>query len=736
MAVLSLPSAHYLRCLLCAWTLASRSWASSSVKNGSSRAPGLGGPHAWLVPAEEFPLRTEGRYIVGKGGTRVKWSCVNWYGAYSETTVPGGLEERSLEEIVTRIVELGFNCVRLCYSTQAQLENKVVQKEYVLKNPQLWGLQFQDVWDATVVALTRKSLMVIINNQIHRNGWCCHWSQDEGLWYVPEYPESVWIDSLVNMTLRYQNNPYVVGIDLRNEVHDYNHVTLTWGDGNPKTDWAAAATRAGNSVLQVNPNMIIVVMALCFGMDLRAAKEHPIQLSVPNRVVYEAHNYLEYQLWSLISQGFISWRKIRIITGICVALMTLILIVLIREWIRLGKPRPPMPALVLTLSSWIFVLALIGIGITEACLALLAQAPACGYWARNDVIPARTCLIVIAVVPASLAILDILFCCWLEKLSHCCGWRGRGKGPVQTSKPNERGSTNNMVGDPVQIALSSSVEEAPDVAPSIATAPSLSLRGSAPQSPQSDLQQVCPEDGSSSSNSMTESEETEKESECRLNAERMLGVQSCGSCALFRRHIMEDWMRPSGCSSNIEISLENSVSAEDRTLTWDCGLCCGLQCTILLIMLTAVFSIVFIFGFMAPTYWLFQTHMNNQWGFVLEEGHPYTAPVWMGEFGNSERGHYWNNMMHYLNEYDIDFAYWAINGKKWKTGYIDVRSGIWIPEAAHWSQEPFGMLAEDYWTLRSVWRLLDLQALMPSPAHWRPLAPACNRQVLGSQCGD
>ncbi|CAE8581369.1 unnamed protein product [Polarella glacialis] len=388
---------------------------------GAPLAPGLGGPHAWLVPKSELPLHTEGRYIAGRGGERVKWACVNWYGAYSETMTPGGLEVRPLDQIVARIVELGFNCVRLCYSTQAQLENPILRKEDLLMNPDLWGKRFLDVWDATVSAITDKGLMLIVNNQVHKSGWCCHWTQDEGLWYVPGYPESVWIESLVNMTLRHRANPLVVAIDLRNEVHDYQGVSLTWGDGNPDTDWAGAAARAGNAVLAANPDVLVVVMALCFGMDLRAMRDAPLELDIPHRVVYQTHNYLEYQLWSLISQGFVSWRTISLGTGFSAAAVAIVLVALIAAWIRLGKPWPVLPSLVVTFGSWLSVLTLVGVAICQACLFIVTQAPGCGSWGRRDVVPARNWLLVFAALGALLAIFGVLLCMRLRPAASVVG---------------------------------------------------------------------------------------------------------------------------------------------------------------------------------------------------------------------------------------------------------------------------------------------------------------------------
>ena len=39
-----------------------------------------------------------------------------------------------------------------------------------------------------------------------------------------------------------------------------------------------------NAVLKANPNVLIVVMAMCFGADLRPMKSKPVELILPNKV--------------------------------------------------------------------------------------------------------------------------------------------------------------------------------------------------------------------------------------------------------------------------------------------------------------------------------------------------------------------------------------------------------------------------------------------------------------------
>ena len=94
---------------------------------------------------------------------------------------------------------------------------------------------------------------------------------------------------------RYRNNPTVIGADLHNEPH----TPACWGCGDTATDWRLAAERAGNAILQVNPDWLIVVEGVdCFGGQctwwggmLQGATNFPVRLNVPNRLVYSPHEY-------------------------------------------------------------------------------------------------------------------------------------------------------------------------------------------------------------------------------------------------------------------------------------------------------------------------------------------------------------------------------------------------------------------------------------------------------------
>lgn len=244
------------------------------------------------IDSYSLPLRTKGRDVVDAKGRRFKLSSVNWYGASDELFIPGGLDVQHRSVIAQTIRKLGFNSVRLPYADELVMRDPPVPPHLLTANPDLAGLRAMDVLEACVGALTDAGIAVIINNHITHATWCCGadpcdagWANDHlGPLCRVQQTEEEWIRHWEAVMARFAGNPYVIGADLRNEVRGV-WGTMTWGR------WAAAAERAGNRLLALNRDLLVIVGGTESGNDLRGARGRPVVLDVPDRVVYSAHVY-------------------------------------------------------------------------------------------------------------------------------------------------------------------------------------------------------------------------------------------------------------------------------------------------------------------------------------------------------------------------------------------------------------------------------------------------------------
>lgn len=332
-----------------------------------------------------WPLSASSRFIVNANRERQKLACINWHGAYLKNYVVGGLSYWPLDTIAARIRDVGFNCVRLPYSTEGVLDNPPINNSDVSKNPEFKGLSMLEMLDKTIEALAKMGLMVIINNHNSKSGWCCSSDSEEGLWYTPSYSEEDWIRSLETLAERYVDNKFVVGFDIRNEPHDYGGVYLTWGSGDPKTDWAAAAERAGRAVLNKDPNVLIIVEGLCFAKELRPVHDHPLRLPT-DRLVYSVHMYYFFQLFSAFTDVMSSEYAKHISFSVAGSFLPSAA-VLFWWWHRVGRPRPPSGTILISCGTWLTILAFGSLAYSSFIYANLMGLAACAFVARNDVLP-------------------------------------------------------------------------------------------------------------------------------------------------------------------------------------------------------------------------------------------------------------------------------------------------------------------------------------------------------------
>ena len=253
--------------------------SDASVIEGN---PGSGAAPGWLS--------TSGNQIVDSAGHTVQIAGVNWFGFESSTFAPHGLWTRGYKDMMDQMVDLGFNTIRLPFSSEMLHTSAAPNGIDFNKNPDLQGLSALQIMDKIVDYAGQLGLKIILDH--HRSNAGAGTS-DNGLWYDSQYTQAAWINDWKMLAARYADDPAVIGADLHNEP--YNG---TWGGGGAN-DWALAAETAGNAIGTVNANWLIFVEGVgtykgesyWWGGNLMGVRDRPIDLALDDKLVYSAHDY-------------------------------------------------------------------------------------------------------------------------------------------------------------------------------------------------------------------------------------------------------------------------------------------------------------------------------------------------------------------------------------------------------------------------------------------------------------
>ncbi|CTQ47566.1 Endoglucanase E1 precursor [Roseibium aggregatum] len=261
-------------------------------------------------------LRTNGNQLVDEADNPFKIAGINWFGLESDDFVPHGLYDRSWQSMMDQMKELGFNTIRLPYSS-ATLDadsrpvggdggginlflnqDLLVSGAYDYRVPleQQQAITSLEIMDKIIDYAGKIGLRIILDH--HRSDAGVSASEN-GLWYDENYSEDDWVSDWVMLAERYAGNSTVIGADLHNEPHGkLDEGGATWGDGSA-SDWRAAAERAGNAIGDVNSDWLIFVEGIeeyegeryWWGGNLMGVEDDPIRLNQSDKLVYSAHDY-------------------------------------------------------------------------------------------------------------------------------------------------------------------------------------------------------------------------------------------------------------------------------------------------------------------------------------------------------------------------------------------------------------------------------------------------------------
>jgi len=255
-----------------------------SAANGAtlSKAQAVG----TIINDDPFPttnntsgwLSTQGNQIIDASGHPFQIEGVNWFGFESSTLAPHGLWTRGYKDMMSQMKDLGFNAIRLPFSSDTLHSGSSPNGIDFAKNPDLQGLSALQVMDKIVDYAGQIGLKIILDHHRSDSG---AGTSGNGLWYDAQHSQAQWISDWQMLATRYANDTTVIGGDLHNEP--YNGV---WGGGGAN-DWAAAAEQAGNAIGAVNPNWLIFVEGVgsykgesyWWGGNLMGVKDRPIELT-------------------------------------------------------------------------------------------------------------------------------------------------------------------------------------------------------------------------------------------------------------------------------------------------------------------------------------------------------------------------------------------------------------------------------------------------------------------------
>lgn len=251
------------------------------------------------APFNDDWLHTSGGRIVDAQGREVRLTGINWFGYNTGTNIFDGCWSINMASGLKAIADHGFNLLRIPISAELILSWKNGQYPQAnfnaSTNPELVGMNSLQILDYAVAKCRDYGIKVMFDlHSLDSNGG----GHMYGYWYNGTYSEDRWIESLTWITQHYNGNDTVIAIDLKNEPHE----NATWDGSNSQNNWRRAATRAGNAVLNVNPNLLIVIEGIesynnqyaFWGANLMGVRDYPIDFGNADRndqIVYSPHDY-------------------------------------------------------------------------------------------------------------------------------------------------------------------------------------------------------------------------------------------------------------------------------------------------------------------------------------------------------------------------------------------------------------------------------------------------------------
>ncbi len=216
-------------------------------------------------------IHAEGNRLYDMNGNEVWLTGCNWFGYNVGSQVFDGVWSANMHQCLNDIADRGFNLLRVPMSTEILLQWKNKGPDPMVKvntyaNPELSvdgveggdPMYSFDIWNLAVKWCKENGIKIMMDIHSAETASAGH---QVAVWYTSKFDEDDWIEALEWFADYYKDDDTIIAIDLKNEPHgkaDEGNFAK-WDDSNDKNNWKRAAERGANAVLDVNPNLLIMV---------------------------------------------------------------------------------------------------------------------------------------------------------------------------------------------------------------------------------------------------------------------------------------------------------------------------------------------------------------------------------------------------------------------------------------------------------------------------------------------
>ncbi|KAL4570148.1 hypothetical protein LXL04_025799 [Taraxacum kok-saghyz] len=133
-----------------------------------------------------------------------------------------------------------------------------------------------------VSSLDKNKVMIILDNQISKPGWCCSDFDGNGFFGDQYFDPNDWLKGLTKVATIFKNSTNVVAMSLRNELRGPKQNVSVW----------YRYMQKGAEVIHVaNPNVLVIMSGLSYDKDLSFLQTQPVTLTFNQKLVFEVHWY-------------------------------------------------------------------------------------------------------------------------------------------------------------------------------------------------------------------------------------------------------------------------------------------------------------------------------------------------------------------------------------------------------------------------------------------------------------